>query len=751
MKIKYFHKPKSSSQKGFSLLEITISILIISFLVVTIFALYSYSLKLVSEDKYKTQAITLAEQKMELLKNLPYNDLGTVGGIPSGTILQNENVIFNGASYAVHTQIIYYDDSADGILGINPSELSGTDYKKLKIKISWAGPFGNKDISIISNISPKRNQSADNTGTLSILVFNASGQPVPQADVTINAAVGTTTINISAQTNNSGKLIYPGAPAAQNAYAITASKTGYSTDTTCKIDASGSACTSAQGNPNPTKSHASVISGALTEISFAIDLLSTMIVKTIRQAAPTEWIINTDTTAYDQDNPSMNVCNNGNYIFIWRDFRQNNNPRIYAQMYDVNFNKLWTPDLAVTTSNNQNNPDVVSDKNCNTYVTWNDDRNGNQDIYYEKFNTIPVSEWSGSKKVNTSAESADQSLPQIVFGTTPPFAYIAWLDSRDGSHDIYSQKINPNTGALSWSPEVKVNMYNGSAPIQNKPKIYIDSSDNLNFAWQDNRNGHNDIFAQKMDKNGNILWSNDIKINSDTTTTDQTKPSFTVSSTTPSFLYFVWEDNRNGNKDIYAQKYDPSGAKIWTNDIKINSDTGSAIQENPVITEDNNGDFYIVWQDNRNGNDDTYMQKINSDGTKQIAFDVRINNITTNDQENPDIYINQAGYLVIVWQDNNDGDYDIKAAVYGSDPETITNIANVPLVIRGAKRIGENPVIYKYNQNFTTNASGDLTISNLEWDQYTITPTGFTVLRSEPAQPVPVNANQTVSVFLNLQ
>lgn len=145
------------------------------------------------------------------------------------------------------------------------------------------------------------------------------------------------------------------------------------------------------------------------------------------------------------------------------------------------------------------------------------------------------------------------------------------------------------------------------------------------------------------------------------------------------------------------------------------------------------------------------MQKINSDGAKQIAFDVRINSITTNDQENPDIYINQAGYLVVVWQDNNDGDYDIKAAVYGIDPETITNVANVPVVVRGAKRIGENPVIYKYNQNFTTNASGDLTISNIEWDQYTITTTGFTVLRSEPAQPVSVNANQTVSVILNLQ
>ena len=39
-----------------------------------------------------------------------------------------------------------------------------------------------------------------------------------------------------------------------------------------------------------------------------------------------------------------------------------------------------------------------------------------------------------------------------------------------------------------------------------------------------------------MDKNGNILRANDTKINSDTTTSEQIKPSFAVSSSTPFFL-----------------------------------------------------------------------------------------------------------------------------------------------------------------------------------------------------------------------
>lgn len=742
---------KTLKLSGFTLIEALVLVVIMSFLVISVLGMYSLSIRIVKENRFRSQAVALAEEKLEIVKNLPYKDVGTVSGIPAGTIPQLENIVFNNSPYTVRTTIAYLDDPADGILGVDPSELSGTDYKKIRIEVSWTGPFGNKNISLVSNIAPKRNQDESETGTLSVLVFNASGQPVPQADVQINATIGTTTINISAQTNSLGTLIFPGAPPAQNAYSISATKAGYSTDKTCSIDAAGLACTASEGNPVPTKPHASVIAGELTEISFGIDLVSTLIIKTIRQAQPTPWIINTDGTNFDQDNPAMAVCENGNYIFTWRDYRQNDNPRIYGQMYDSNLNPLWSPDLAITTSNNQNNPDVIHDKNCNTYVVWNDDRNGNQDVYYEKFNTTPASEWGGAKKLSTTAESADQTFPQNVFGTTPPFEYIVWLDERDGNTDIYAQKINPNTGAPMWSPEIKVNVFNGSASIQNKPRLYIDPSEDLNFVWQDNRNGHNDIFAQKMDKNGNIIWGSDIKINSDSTATEQINPSFSISSSTPFYMHVVWQDQRNGNYDIYAEKYDSSGAKIWTNDIKINSDAGTAIQENPVITEDHDGNYYIVWQDSRNGTSDIYMQKINGDGNKLIAFDVRINSVTSGEQEHPDIYINAQGYLVVVYQDNSGGDYDIQAAVYGSDPETITPVSNVSLAITGAKRFGENPVIYKYNQNLSTNSSGDLTVNSMEWDNYTFTPSGYTLIKTEPDQPVLLNPNLTQNIFIILE
>lgn len=741
---------RKRNSSGFTLIEVVMAIVILAMLVTTILGIFIYALRLVSDNRHHTNAITLAEQKMEIIRNLPYNDVGTIGGIPSGNIPQKENIVYNNALYEVKTHIVYKDDPADGILGVDPEELSGTDYKKVRIEVVWNGPFGQKSVVAISNIAPRRNQDEEGTGTLSVLVFDASGIPVPQADVSIDASIGTTTIDIDAQTNNEGRLIFPGAPAATNAYQIVVTKNGYSTDRTCAIDNNGSSCTDSEGNPNPTRPNASVIEGELTEVSFAIDLLSTLMIKTLSQSQPAEWIINTDTTSFDQDHPSLTICNNGFFIFSWRDFRQSGNPRIYAQMYDQNLIAQWSPDLAITTSNNQNNPDIAHDNNCNTYVVWNDDRNGNQDIYFEKYDSTPASVWSGAKKINTQADSADQTFPQILINASSTHAYIVWQDARNDTSDIYAQKFDMNGNSL-WANEIKINTDTGSA-TQESPKIMQDKNESMYFVWNDDRSGNHDIYAQKYDSNGIKLWNTDKKINTDTTTSDQINPSFIVSSSSPQYLYIVWQDKRNGDDDIYAQKYDLQGSKIWTDDIRINSDSGNAIQEYPVIVEDHSGNLYIVWQDNRNGTTDIYMQKIDSQGNKLINFDVRIHPTSAGIQEQPDAFINIDGNLTVTWQDDSSGNFDIKAAVYQSDPQNIINMPHIPLTITGSKTIGNNPIIYKFSQSFTTDSNGDLTMNNIEWDSYTITVGGgYTLKQSEPAQPILVNPQETVTIYLNVE
>jgi len=82
-------------------------------------------------------------------------------------------------------------------------------------------------------------------------------------------------------------------------------------------------------------------------------------------------------------------------------------------------------------------------------------------------------------------------------------------------------------------------------------------------------------------------------------------------------VVFVWSDTRTGIRDVWAQKLDAEGNKVWTDDgLLVNGEFSR--QEDPVVIESGNGDVIIAWVDFRNEDaGDIYAQKISSDGVLQ--------------------------------------------------------------------------------------------------------------------------------------
>lgn len=103
----------------------------------------------------------------------------------------------------------------------------------------------------------------------------------------------------------------------------------------------------------------------------------------------------------------------------------------------------------------------------------------------------------------------------------------------------------------------------------------------------------------------------------------------------------VWQDNRNGNSDIYMYYQNYTGNGNWDVqwDTRITTNVGSNIS--PKIYND-----IIVYQSNRNGNWDIYMYNITSKVETQITTN-------TANQEFPDVYGD-----IIVWQDHRDEKWD---------------------------------------------------------------------------------------------
>ncbi|MFA5880371.1 MAG: type II secretion system protein, partial [Candidatus Margulisiibacteriota bacterium] len=107
-------KEKKIKQNGFTLLEIIVTLGLMAMTISAIAQLYQTYLRLTADEKFKITAASLANQKIEIVRNLPYNNIGTLGGIPAGTIPQEETVTRNGYNFNVRTEIIYIDDTFDG-------------------------------------------------------------------------------------------------------------------------------------------------------------------------------------------------------------------------------------------------------------------------------------------------------------------------------------------------------------------------------------------------------------------------------------------------------------------------------------------------------------------------------------------------------------------------------------------------------------------------------------------------------------
>ncbi len=260
---------KFKIQNGFTLIEALIGIFLIVIIFVGIVGAFVAGMKILAQSKARATALFLANKRMEEIRNLPYKDVGTVGGIPQGPIPQEETTTLNNIEFTIKTTIIYIDDPFDGQ---SPDDPVPSDYKRVKVKVSWPTMIGGK-VTLISDISPKGIETTEGGGTLSITVLDASGEPVGQAEVRVKNDQVSPSIDATYLTDDYGNLLLPGAPTSTEAYQVWVEKSGYSSQRTY----------SRTEIANPIKPHLSVYEGQLTEASFAIDKLSSLSIESRAQ------------------------------------------------------------------------------------------------------------------------------------------------------------------------------------------------------------------------------------------------------------------------------------------------------------------------------------------------------------------------------------------------------------------------------------------------------------------------------------
>ena len=249
------------SKSGFTLIEGLVILFVFSVITLTFYQTFSLGTQQIIESKSHLGATALANQKMEVIRSIDYDVIGTTNGIPAGDLLESETVTVNTVPYTIHTFVQYADDAFDGRQGDSPADAIPTDYKRVRLTASWGAGGDNQSVVLFGNFSPNGVETSGGGGTLSINVLDASGSGV--AGVTVHIVNGAAGVDVSATTDATGNITLPGAPVGTESYELTVSKSGYyGTKTYPSYPTS---------TYNPVDVHASVVADTLSQKTIVMD------------------------------------------------------------------------------------------------------------------------------------------------------------------------------------------------------------------------------------------------------------------------------------------------------------------------------------------------------------------------------------------------------------------------------------------------------------------------------------------------
>jgi len=118
-------------------------------------------------------------------------------------------------------------------------------------------------------------------------------------------------------------------------------------------------------------------------------------------------------------------------------------------------------------------------------------------------------------------------------------------------------------------------------------------------------------------------------------------------------MIFGWSDTRTGDRDIYVQKIDSAGNRLW-GETGVRATIADGRQEDPVMVSDGNGGAFLAWIDYRDDEyGDVYAQHLDSDGN--LSWDpagvpVAVN---TGSQQTANMARGAAGVAYLIWDDGS--------------------------------------------------------------------------------------------------
>lgn len=253
----------------------------------------------------------------------------------------------------------------------------------------------------------------------------------------------------------------------------------------------------------------------------------------------------------------------GGAVVAWQDARSGSTQEIYAQRIDANGVSLWTANGVQITNvaNNQALPKIISDGAGGAFLTWNDPRAGtfSVDIYMQRLNAAGVQQWGANGIVLCNAadnQSLTTEIPNSMIADGFGGFITAWNDARAGATGFYVQRVDANGNALWTANGVLL----GTRDTAKYPCLVSDGAGGVMAFWGASNQG---VLMQRINAAGFKLWG------ASASSIGVAPPGVVgiraASNGSGGALVFWYKLNAGSNgSHLYGQSISASGKELWT-------------------------------------------------------------------------------------------------------------------------------------------------------------------------------------------
>jgi hypothetical protein len=381
------------------------------------------------------------------------------------------------------------------------------------------------------------------------------------------------------------------------------------------------------------------------------------------QWEPDVRLTNDTDVSWTSLNNARCIAASGNVVHaVWYDTRDGNREIYYKRSVDGGVN--WETDTRMTNASGDSWYPSISLSGLFVHVVWMDTRDGNTEVYYKRSTDEGVSWEADVRLTNNTSPSVHPSIS--VSGLE---VHLVWRD-YPGNYEIYYKRSID--GGANWGSDIRLT--NNSATSYDA-SIAV-SGQIVHVVWYDERNGLAEEIYYKRSEDGGASWGEDTRLTNNAG--DSWAPSVSVSDST---VHIAWYDHRDANWEIYYKRSTDGGIS-WEGDTRLTND--AAQKSNPSISVSDQV-VNIVWEDNRDGNYEIY-HKGSTDGGINWGADYRLTNAALFSGR-PSVAVSGSS-LHVVWYDGREGNDEI---YYKRNPTgNVTGIETIGLELPGDFKLEQN-------------------------------------------------------------